>query len=179
MLIERWSKGEILGPGTAVWFKSGAHASQLVRILPPFPWTSLLILYPFLEENVDNLPMKNYPFFKTWRRTLLQMTNLLYSLCNHVGEEEKDSSVWQKHDTPPTNHDMVEVKVDYPLGGLVEIPPFFENPWRSYFRNIPFLRNPWTMARTKKHPVSPWKCRLAWAPLLNWTAVTGILGKCS
>ena len=66
-------------PGTAVQLKSGAHASLLVRNLPPFPWTSPLILYPFLDENVENLPLKTTPFFKTWKtmeKTLLQMSHL-------------------------------------------------------------------------------------------------------
>ena len=54
-----------------------------------------------------------------------------------------------------------------------KITPFFLNPWRSTFKNTPFFWNPWTMPPAKKHPLSPCKCGLACAPLLDWTAVTG------
>ncbi len=33
---------------------------------------------------------------------------------------------------------------------------------------------PWTMPQTENHPLFPCKCRLAYAPLLDWTAVAGI-----
>ncbi len=56
---------------------------------------------------------------------------------------------------------------------VVKSPPFFLNPWRSTFKNTPFCWNPWTMPPAKKHPLSPCKCGLAYAPLLDWTAVTG------
>ena len=36
-----------------------------------------------------------------------------------------------------------------------------------------FCWNPWTMPQTKKHPLSPCECGLAYAPLLDWTAVAG------
>ncbi len=73
---------------------------------------------------MEHLSLKNYPFFETQRKILLQVT-LLYSLCNHISQEERDSSVWQKYDSPLTNHDIVDVKVDYHREVIVEISPFF------------------------------------------------------
>ena len=53
-------------------------------------------------------------------------------------------------------------------------PPFFLNSWRSTLKNTPFFGIHGPCLQPKKHPLSPCKCGLACAPLLDWTAVTGL-----
>ncbi len=69
---------------------------------------------------------------------------------------------------------MVEVQVVYHIENIVKIPPFWKIHGDFLSKTPPFCWNPWTMPQTEKNPLSPCKCGLAYAPLLDWTAVAGL-----
>ncbi len=92
---------------------------------------------------------------------------------------EKEEDGLQCEGWLSTNQDdmvmMVEVQVDYHIENIVKIPPFWKIHGDFLPKTPPFCWKPWTMPQTEKNPLSPCKCGLAYAPLLYWTAVTGIL----
>ncbi len=91
----------------------------------------------------------------------------------HVGDwkGERDCSV--KHDFPPTKMTWLKLRLTIIEGTLRKYPIFLKIQGDSLSKTPPFCWNPRTMPQTKKLPLFPCKCGLAYAPPLDWTAVAG------
>ena len=144
------------------------------EIYPPFHGLLLWFYTPFWMKTW-RIYLWKLPLFQNMEKNIVTNVSFIVFTMQPflVGREGQQfaAETWL-----PTKQSWpgVEVKVDYHCEGIVEISPFFSKSMEILFKKHPFLRNQWTMPRTKEHPVSPWKCRLAWAPILNWTAVTGV-----